>query len=570
VTTRSESELAFLSIEQAAGLLRKRALSPLELVEAALGRIERFNSNLHAFLTILTEQARQQAKRAEREMRRGETRGPLHGIPISLKDNFYTRGIRTTAGSKILADFVPDADSQVARSLAKAGAILLGKTNMHEFAYGITGENPHYGSSRNPWAPERVSGGSSGGSAVAVATGMGLVSVGTDTGGSIRIPAALCGIVGLKPTFGLVSVEGVVPLGVSFDHVGPLARTVADASILLKVIAGKYPRDEKRPSYRNRFRLGWPRDFFFERIHSEIRSAIEAAAKTFETLGARIEEISFPQLSTAVDRATNVVVAEANSYHESQGYFPARSADYGDDVRGHLEWGHNLRAVDYLSGLEARRKLTEEFTRTLERVDAILAPVSPIPAPPIGQSQIRVPGERETTVRAELLRLTRPANIVGLPAISIPCGFTREGLPIGLQLVGPRWGEPGLLAIAQAYEEVTDWHSEPPIEGVGFSRQHRLLHSIGRCDGRLADEPFAGHEPDPPNGKTRKNVGHIVVAAIHSRHTHAHKKRQGDPKQPAAIAPRSDQGHHRARHMCRWKSGAVHARQALDQTDQRR
>jgi len=472
VTTRSESELAFLTVEQAAPLLRRKELSPVELVDAALARVERWSPSLQAFLTVLAKQARLDAKRAEQEIRRGDVRSPLHGIPISLKDNFWTRGIRTTAGSTILADFVPHKDSPVAKSLAEAGAILLGKTNMHEFAYGITGENPHYGSSRNPWAPERISGGSSGGSAVAVATGMGLVSVGTDTGGSIRIPAALCGIVGLKPTFGLVSVEGVVPLGPSFDHVGPLTRSVSDASIVLEAIAGKYPRGELRPSYRTlrkhrprRFRLGWPKNFFFERIDPDIRSAIDAAAKTFETLGARIEEIVLPHLPTAVDRATSLVVAEANYYHESQGYYPSRSEEYGDDVRGHLKFGHNLRAVDFLSGLDARRDLIEDFRRALEQVDVILAPTSPISAPRIGHSQIQVAGERETTVRAELLRLTRPANLSGLPAISIPCGFTSEGLPVGLQLMGPRWGEARLLAIARTFEEATGWHNRHPALG---------------------------------------------------------------------------------------------------------
>ncbi|HXY79380.1 MAG TPA: amidase, partial [Candidatus Bathyarchaeia archaeon] len=298
MAARSESDLAFLSIEEAARLLRRREISPVELVEASLARIERWNPRLHAFLTVIAEQARSQAKRAEREIRRSGARSPLHGIPVSLKDNFWTRGIRTTAGSKILADFVPEKDSDVAAALARAGAILLGKTNMHEFAYGITGENPHYGSSRNPWAPDRISGGSSGGSAVAVATGMGFASLGTDTGGSIRIPAALCGIVGLKPTYGLVSTEGVVPLGVSFDHVGPLARSVTDACIVLEAIAGKYPRGAMRPSYRalrknrpRRFRLGWPKDLFFERVNPEIQNAIGAAAKKFASIGARIVEV---------------------------------------------------------------------------------------------------------------------------------------------------------------------------------------------------------------------------------------------------------------------------------------
>ena len=469
MASRSESELAFLSIEQAARLLRRREISSVELVDAALARIERWSPELNVFLTILADQARSQAKRAERELRRGGARGPLHGVPVSLKDNFWTRGIRTTAGSKILADFVPEKDSDAAAALAHAGAILLGKTNLHEFAYGITGENPHYGSSRNPWVPARISGGSSGGSAVAVATGMGFASLGTDTGGSIRIPSALCGIVGFKPTYGLVSNEGVVPLGVSFDHVGPLARSVTDACIVLEAIAGKYPRGETRPSYRSlrknrprRFRLGWPKDFFFERVNPEIEAALEAAAKNFETLGVRIEQVPLPHLTDSIDRASNLVVAEASYYHESQRYFPSRSEDYGADVRGHLEWGHNLRAVEYLAGIDARRLVQADFDAALEKVDAIIAPTSPIPAPPIGTSQVRVAGERETTVRAELLRMTRPSNLTGMPAISVPCGFTRDGLPIGMQLIGPRWGEARLLAIALAYEDATDWHTRHP------------------------------------------------------------------------------------------------------------
>jgi aspartyl-tRNA(Asn)/glutamyl-tRNA(Gln) amidotransferase subunit A len=298
---------------------------------------------------------------------------------------------------------------------------------------------------------------------------MGCASVGTDTGGSIRVPAALCGIVGLKPTIGLVSIAGVVPLSLSFDHAGPLARGVTDACIVLEAIAGKYPRGEARPNRRalhknlpRKFRLGWPKDFFFARINPEIQAAIEKAANGFEALGAQIEEVPMPQLAESVDRATNLVVAEASYYHESQGYYPSRSEDYGDDVRGHLEWGHNMRAVDYLRGIESRRKVEQDFAVALGKVDAILAPASPIPAPRIGESQLRVAGERETTVRAELLRMTRPANLTGLPAISIPCGFSSDGLPIGLQLIGQRWGEAQLLAIALAYEEATDWHTRHP------------------------------------------------------------------------------------------------------------
>jgi len=469
VTSHSQSELAFLSIEQAGRLLRRREISPVDLVEVALARIERASSELNVFLTVLAAQARKQAKRAESEIRRGRVRGPLHGIPVSLKDNFATRGIRTTAGSQILADWIPDADSDAAKLLAHAGAILLGKTNMHEFAYGITGENPHYGPSRNPWAPDRISGGSSGGSVVAVVTGMGFGSLGTDTGGSIRVPSSLCSIVGLKPTFGLVSTAGVVPLSVSFDHVGPLARSVTDACILLEAIAGKYPRGEKRPDYRKlranrprRFRVGMPKHLYFKRIDSEVQRLVEAAAKKFESLGARVEEVPLPRLEHAVEQATNLIVAEASAYHESQGYFPARAAEYGDDVRGHLEYGHKVLAVDYLRGLVARQEVVADFEATFERVDVILAPTSPISAPPVGEKQIRIAGQRETATRAELLRFTRPSNLSGMPALSIPCGFTRAGLPVGLQLMGPRWSEARLLAIALAYEEATEWHKRHP------------------------------------------------------------------------------------------------------------
>jgi len=469
VTPYSESELAYFSIERAARLLRRGEISPVDLVEVSLERIERWSPQLNVFLTVLAENARRQAKAAEREIRRGRAKSPLHGIPVSLKDNFWTRGVPTTAGSTILANWVPNADSDVAKSLTEAGAILLGKTNMHEFAYGITGENPHYGSSRNPWAPERISGGSSGGSVVAVAVGMGAASVGTDTGGSIRIPSALCGIVGLKPTYGLVSTVGVVPLGTTFDHCGPIARNVTDACILLEAIAGKYPRGAARPGWRTlrkmlprRFRIGVPKEFYFDRLEPEVRRWVEVAAKTFELLGARVEEVSLPRLAGAVEQATNVVVAEASAYHESQGYFPARAAEYGDDVRAHLEFGHKLLAVDYFRGIGARRDIIADFEAAFEKVDVILAPTAPISAPRVGETQVRVTGDRETAARAELLRLTRPSNISGMPAISIPCGFTREGLPVGMQLMGPRWGEARLLAIARAFEQATEWHTRRP------------------------------------------------------------------------------------------------------------
>jgi aspartyl-tRNA(Asn)/glutamyl-tRNA(Gln) amidotransferase subunit A len=469
--SRAKSELAFLSIEQASRLLRQREISPVELVETALGRIEQWNTSLDAFLVVLGEQARRSARLAEREILRGHWCGPLHGIPISLKDNFWTRGIRTTAGSKILADFVPEKDSDVAMRLARAGAILLGKTNMHEFAYGITNENPHYGAVRNPWARDRISGGSSGGSAAAVATGMGFASTGTDTGGSIRIPAALCGIVGLKPTFGLVSVEGIVPLAKSLDHAGALARSVTDICIMLEAIAGKYPKSATPPDFRKlrksrprKFRLGWPKQYFFERVDDEVRQALEKSAKCFESLGACVEEVSLPHVQDSVDPSTNIALAEAAHYHESQGYFPARAQDYGDDVRRRLEIGSDVRALDYLHAFDVKREAERDFQAAFERVDAIIAPSVPIPAPRLGEKEIMIEGEKET-VRSALVRMNRPANFTGHPAISVPCGFTRDGLPVGLQLIGCCWGEARLLAIARTYEDATDWHNRRPELG---------------------------------------------------------------------------------------------------------
>jgi len=483
VTPKSESELAFLSIEQAARLLRRKEISPVDLVDATLERIEHLNPSINAFLTVLAGRARKQARLAERELvrrprgSRASITNPLFGIPIALKDNFYTRGIRTTAGSKILANFVPKQDSDVAARLAAAGAILLGKTNMHEFAYGITNENPHYGAVHNPWAIDRISGGSSGGSSAAIAEGMCFGSVGTDTGGSIRIPAALCGIVGLKPTYGLVSVSGVIPLAPSFDHAGPLARGAADACILLQAIAGKYPDPATRPDFRKlkrtrlrRFRLGWPEEYFFERIDPQVRCAINVAAKVLEEIGGGIQDVSLPHVADSQEPSTHIALAEATRYHQSQGFYPDRAGDYGEDVSSRLEIGTQVRVVHYLQALEVKRQVERDFESVFQRVDAILAPAVPIAAPLIGEDEVII-GSRKETVRSALVRLNRPANLTGHPAISIPCGFTRDGLPVGLQLIGPKWGEAALLAIAFAFEQATDWHTRNPTFPAAPPRQ---------------------------------------------------------------------------------------------------
>ena len=469
----SENELAFASIEKMAALLSRRKISPVELAELALRRIERAQPKLNAFITVTAERALADARRAEREILGGRYRGPLHGLPIALKDNIATRGVLTTAGSKILREWIPEEDATVARRLSRAGAVLLGKTNLHEFAYGVTTDNPHYGAAHNPWSLERIPGGSSGGSGAALGAGLCFGSVGTDTGGSIRIPAALCGVVGLKPTYGRVSCFGVVPLARSLDHAGPLARSVRDAALLLQAIAGHDSRDPASarapvPEYlgggrrkRIRVSLGVERGYFFDRLDDEIRRALEAATKEFARLGATMEEITLPSLAASERPSSAIAFAEALAYHEGAGYFPARAAEYGDDVRARLAAGREVRAADYLRAFDARRQAIAEFETAFERVDAILAPTVPAAAPRIGETSVEFGSEQET-VRAAMLRLNRPANFTGLPAISLPCGFTRSGLPIGLQLIGPAWQEERLLEIALCYEQATPWHTRHP------------------------------------------------------------------------------------------------------------
>jgi aspartyl-tRNA(Asn)/glutamyl-tRNA(Gln) amidotransferase subunit A len=466
-------DLTFYSIEALAPLLRKKRISPVELLDAVLTRVNRLNPRLNAYITVAADSARADAMRAEREIARGRWRGPLHGIPISLKDNIATKDIRTTAGSTILAENIPDQDATVVRCLRRAGAVIVGKTNLHEFAYGVTTENPHYGSTRNPWDTERIPGGSSGGSAAALAAGMCFASVGTDTGGSIRIPASLCGIVGLKPTYGRVSAHGTVPLSPTLDHVGPLARTVADAAIVLRAIAGRDPRDaatlalpplrlpEHLKKLPKRRRLGLPRDFFFDRLDDEVRRAVLQAAKYFERHGAQIVELSLPSLAASVEPSNHLALAEATHYHRRMGWFPARAAGYGEDVRKRLEMGADVRAVDYLRAFEMQQRVRAEFDCAFALVDAILAPVTPLPAPQLGRKMLSLGGEEEP-VRAALLRLCRPANLAGLPAISVPCGFTRQGLPVGLQIIGPRCGEEIVLRLALAYEQAHEWHHRHP------------------------------------------------------------------------------------------------------------
>ena len=466
------TDLCFSPIARVAEQIRTGSLSPVELVEAHLERIEQTDGTLNSFITLLADDALAAAHQAEQEIRSGDDRGPLHGIPVGLKDLYYTKGIRTTVGSKILRDFVPDYDAAVTERFREAGAILMGKLQMHEFALGATSENPHDGPAHNPWNIDCVTGGSSGGSGAAVASGEVMAALGSDTGGSVRIPAALCGIVGLKPTFGRISRHGVYPLSWTLDTVGPMTRTVRDNALVLNAIVGHDPRD---PSSANRpvedfaksldegvsgIRVGVPSEFFYDVIDPEVRAAVVEAAKALEGLGASVEDVSIPVLEHSLTISGAILATEAAEVHLE--HLRTRPGDIGEDVRGRLESGALTPATDYIKAQRARTVFNEQIARAFKSFDILLAPSVPIGAPKIGQSTVDVGGRPEPAL-ALLSRLTRPFNICGVPTVSVPCGFTSEGKPIGMQLAGRPFAESTVLRVAHAYEQATDWHTRRPV-----------------------------------------------------------------------------------------------------------
>lgn len=475
----SEPVFTFASIPEVARLYRQRKLSPVELTRFLLERINKLNAHLNAFITVSEELALQQAKRAESELvgKRGDKsrrdRGPLHGIPISLKDNIYTAEVRTTAGSRVLRDFVALHDAPVVTALKEAGAVLLGKTNMHEFAYGTTSNNPHYGAVRNPWDVSRIAGGSSGGSAAALAAGLCYGSIGTDTGGSIRIPSSLCGVVGLKPGLGRVSTDDVVPLSPTLDFVGPLARSAEDAALLLEAI-GVRGKGERRlrlgrvPSSRSRRpRLGVPQEFFLDVLSPEVERAFQTALRTLEKGGARLKEVFLPLLPETEDAGNQIAWAEATHYHQHAGWYPAHAEEYGEDVRKRLEKGTKVPAVAYLQALELRDQFIAAFHVILEEeeLDALVLPTTPITATRVGEESVAIKGSIHPT-RALLLRLNRPANLAGVPAISVPCGLTENGLPVGLQFVGAVTDELLLLELAYNFERACPLGAQPVLDSL--------------------------------------------------------------------------------------------------------
>ena len=459
-----------MTILEAAAALRARKVSSAELTSAAFDSIARLNPKLNAFLTPMEESARARARNADSEIARGVDLGPLHGIPVAVKDVFATKGVRTTCGSSLFADFVPGHDAAVVERLAAAGAVLIGKTGMHELAYGITSNNPHFGAVRNPWALDRVPGGSSGGSGSAVGAGMVFMAMGSDTGGSIRIPAAFCGTAGLKPTSGRVSRYGVLPLDFSLDHMGPLARSVRDCAVTLQALAGSDPRDDtssRRPADTylppanvsiNHIRIGVPENFYFERVDPAVDKAVRAMISKAQELGATIVPVRVPDIAALNAVSRVILLAEASALLE------ARMGDrskFGADVLALLDQGRLLPATDYVNAQRLRRMMRSEFRRVWEGCDFLFTPATPAGAPKIGQTTTELGGQTED-VRLAATRFVRGINVLGWPALSIPCGTDTSGMPAGLQIVGKSFDEAGVLRVGAALEDATDFHKRAP------------------------------------------------------------------------------------------------------------
>ena len=461
----SAGQLHLLDLSEASRAVQKKEVSPVELTQACLARIEKLNPHLNAFITVTGTEALDAARKAEAEIARGEWKGPLHGIPLAVKDLIETAGVKTTAASAVLQDNVPNADAEVIRRLKSAGAILLGKLNLHEFAYGGSGVIGHFGPARNPWNTAHITGGSSSGSAAAVAACLCYGAIGTDTAGSIRLPAACCGITGLKPTYGLVSARGVIPLSWSLDHVGPMARTAADAALMLQVIAAYDPQDigsQKFPPvyYPSAIeesiatlRIGVAHDYWNE-VDGEIKSAVDSAVTALGKITAGAQEV---ELSTETDRT--LVRCEAYAYHQK--YLSANEKGYDPETVRRIGSGADVTAPQYIQAqrelLQQRRQILQMF----ERIDLILTPTTPLLAPTF--TELQTAPDQLRNKEMIMLRNTRPFNVYGLPSISLNCGFSKSGLPIGLQIIGAPGSEGSVLGLAHAYQKQTDWHKHKPL-----------------------------------------------------------------------------------------------------------
>lgn len=467
----ADQELTQLTVAQLSRRIQRKAVSPVEVAQAFIERIETLEPKLNAFITRTFEEAMEAAQVAEDEVQRGEYKGPFHGVPIGFKDLFWTQNVKTTSGSKIDQHFIPEEDSEVVSRFKAAGAYTIGKLNMVEYAFGPTGANAHYGSARNPWDTEHMPGGSSSGSGVAVAAGEAPLAMGTDTGGSVRIPAALCGLTGLKPTFGLISRFGVTPLSWTLDHPGPLAHSAQDAALAMNVLVGHDPRDpgsSGRPvvDYTQDFdkglrdlRIGVPKDYVWDVMDPEVEQSFKAAMIQLESLGARVEEVPFPELAYGEAISSVIITSEANAYHARN--IRTKGDLFDPAVRRRLEGGFFISSGQYLQALRACALVGNRMRELMGHLDLIATPTTAAPAPVIGETLTTVSGQ-EVPTRETLLRLTRVFNLNGPPAMSLPSGFSSAGLPIGLQLVGKPFDDALVLRVAHAYQQVTDWHVRRP------------------------------------------------------------------------------------------------------------
>jgi aspartyl-tRNA(Asn)/glutamyl-tRNA(Gln) amidotransferase subunit A len=448
-----------VTIAQTGAALRSGKFSIREYIDDTLRRIAETQERLNAFITVMSDAARARAATLDQELARGIDRGPLHGIPVAHKDNIFTRGVRTTAGSKIFADFMPDRDAEIVRQLNEAGAIVIGKTGLHELAYGATSGNPHFGAVRNPWDRNRIPGGSSGGSAAAVAAQLVPLATGTDTGGSIRIPASFCGVVGLKPTYDRVSRRGVLPLGLTLDHVGPLVRSVRDAALAFSLIAthGSGYLPPAHADLRG-MRIGVPDNFFVDNIAPDVMLSFRAAVQTAAALGAHVTEVRLPDAGALNVVGRIVQLAEASGLFAG---FLDRRGDFGSDVLALVEQGRLIPGTDYVNAQRVRRLLTRDFSKIWMNLDCLMTPATPMTAPKIGETSIAF-GSLSEDVRSAATRLARPFNVLGWPALAVPCGFSSEGLPIGLQLVAPPRQEDTLLQAGAALEDALEVAGRQP------------------------------------------------------------------------------------------------------------
>jgi len=468
------SQLYALTIAEAMTLLRKKEVSPVELLDSVLQRLEETEDRVHAYTVVTKESAYTAAEQAEREIARGESKGPLHGIPLALKDLLYTTGVPTEAGSRVLAGFIPPYDSTVTTRLKESGAILIGKTVTQEFAYGM-----NIPSTRNPWDLERWPGGSSAGSAVAVAVDSAMGAIGTDTGGSIRVPSSLNGVVGLKPTFGRVSKHGVIPMSTTMDHCGPITKTVEDAALLMNVIAGYDPHDTTSlnvpvPDFTDGLdrgiaglRLGVERNhFFYSEVLPAVRRAVESALSVLESQGATLVDVEIPYLEYAPHAGLTLIMVDTSSYH--QAWLRERPEEYDPRTRFMLEVGEFILATDYLRALQVRKLFKGAMKEVFDthRLDALVTPTIPITTVPVNEMSVTIIDMEDDgeTILPALVHHCTPFNLSGQPALTLPCGFDDNRLPIGLQIVGRPFDEPTVLRIGYTYESATSWHREaPPI-----------------------------------------------------------------------------------------------------------